>query len=263
MSTVKEKKGHSLVVKCQGNKGIVDLFDERFDNLVFQKFRSRKRLDEATTWKYRTDADEIYVHLNYKNENHYLQIDYAPGTMKLISKAQFNGETVPSRRSARKAAHDASAIRETMIAAADYEIHASDKKQIPVHSLVLRTYWELFRDQYDEKASVVNLEHPACDVENATDVLIMADTYGVAELAAMAADEVLKLPQGSLELSDLVSSWQAVRKVKNDDVKTFFAAEIAAKKPQVKDAKQAKALFSELSSEDALELYFETLNISK
>lgn len=213
-----------------------------------------------------------YVTLTQNNTYHVV-VNLTNGNMTQQTFAYFDSRR--PKKTVRKAGHDLSDVRK-MTDDADFKINCNDGNSVPVHSLIMKTYWPFFRammeaDSVEKKDMQLNLEFPSTwvevlvsylygqpvemDFEQATGVCVLGDMYQLPELAEMATEVVTTTPSGKLTLEEAISGWQNGHAARNEKVKTFLAKEIAQKK---KD----EAGFENLTTEEMKQLYFDTLKVS-
>lgn len=240
-----------------------------------------------TLWKYYAIDGSLYIHLRHLNESWYALILPQLMTGQLIDAATYqkhlnggvNVKSVPKR-----APHNLSEVRK-MSDDVDFHIECLDGVRIPVHSLILKTYWPFFKammqnDCVESNDKVLKLDYPAdwvevlvsfiygqdvkMDFEQATGLLIVAEMYQLPKLVEMATEEIMSSSSSndSISLEDALTGWKRAFEAHNDQVTAFLAGKVAAKQSQFGQSDEEKAVFAQLSTEEALGLYFDTLKIS-
>ena len=221
----------------------------------------------------------------FMGEDHYLRIGWALNLMVLIDRETWDaglGAESPRKSTIRKAARDLCDVRRDMMADADFHIECSDNEKIPVHSLIMKTYWPFFKsmmenDCAESSEKVLKLDYPSdwievlvsfvygqsfqMTFEQAAGLLVLGEMYQLPALAEMAADEIMSSPKGSLKLEEALLGWRQAHEAQNIKVKTFLATEIASRQSQKGLSDEDKGLFAQLSAEEAVGLYFDTLSI--
>lgn len=246
------------------------------------------RVFSKPSWKYYVVKDILYVHLSLSNGSWYVMVTPNLAVIavgKLITSATYLEHLYgpkPIKAPPKRASHNLSEIRK-MTDDADFHIECLDNVRIPVHSLVLKTYWPFFRTMMQNNCAesnekVLELDYPAdwieamvsfiygqdveMSFEQATGLIEVAEKYQLLELANMATEEIVGSPKDSITLEAALTGWKRAFKAQNDIVMTFLAGQIATKQSQFGQSDKEKAAFSQLSTEEALGLYFDTLKIS-
>lgn len=181
----------------------------------------------------------------------------------------------------RKAAHDLGDVRRNMMADTDFHIECAGNVRISVHSLIMKTYWPFFKsmiekDSAESDEKFLKVDYPADWIEvrvsyiygqsyqmtfkQATGLLVPGEMNQLPALAEMAADEITSAPKGSLDLEESLSGWRKAYEAQNSKVKTFLAT-IVTGNSQKGLSEEDKELFAQLSAEEAVGLYFDTLSI--
>lgn len=228
-------------------------------------------------WKTFVLENSCYVHTVINGLDYYVLIDLLTGKMIHQSPKVFNDVLAALKaQPVHRAAHDLSEIRK-MKDDADFKIACRDGISIPVHSLVMKTYWPFFRammnlDSVEKREMVLNLDFPSnwvevlvsyiygepveMDFEQATGVCVLGDMYQLPELAELATQVVTTVPSGSITLEEALAGWQNGHGARNERVKAFLAKEVALKQ------KGQENKLGDLSVEEMRELYMDTLKIS-
>lgn len=242
------------------------------------------RVTREPSWKYYVVQDTLYVHLTLSSGSWFVMITPSPSEGKLITSATYLKHLYESKKKAtpKRASHNLSAVR-NMSDDADFHIECLDNVRIPVHSLILKTYWPFFKtmmqnDCAESNDKVLKLDYPAdwievlvsfiysqdvqMSFEQATGLLVVAEMYQLSELTDMATDEILGCAKDSITLEAALTGWVRAFQAQNEKATAFLAGQVASKQSQFGQSDGEKAAFSDLSAEEALGLYFDTLKIS-
>lgn len=234
-------------------------------------------------WKYYAHLGNLYVHLRHPSESWYVLIIPFLTAGKLIDAAAYRAhldsaiqKTVPP-----KASRLVSEIRK-MSDDVDFHIECLDGVRIPVHGLILKTYWPFFRtmmqnDCAESNDKVLRLDYPAdwlevlvsfiygqdadMSFEQAAGLLVVAQMYQLPELVDMATAKIVNSPKDSISLEAALTGWKLAFEAQNEKATAFLAGIVAAKQSQFGQSDEEKALFSQLSTEEALGLYFATVKM--
>lgn len=223
-------------------------------------------------WRYYCHNESLYVFLKYKGKHYYFKIQLDTSTAQLISERDYTQNvTAPPpcdpHLNNRRANHSVSDVREKMISKADFHIECNDNVRIPVHSLIMQTYWPWFdtmmqSDFAEVQKKVLKLDYPSdwievvvsyvygqtveMTFEQATGLVVVAEMYQLPELAKMASDEIMKAPRDAIALDEAVLGWKRAHEARNEPVKAFLARNIAHKKPQIENNDDDKRAFEPL-----------------
>lgn len=247
-------------------------------------FGTGTQVTREPLWKYYVVQGTLYVHLSLSSGSRFVMITPSLSEGKLIASATYLKHLyeLVNKKTPKRASHALSAVR-NMSDDADFHIECLDQVRIPVHSLILKTYWPFFKtmmhnDCAESNDKVLKLDYPAdwievlvsfiygqdvqMTFEQATGLLGVAEMYQLSELADMATDEIVGSPKDSITLEAAITGWKRAFQAHNEKVTAFLARQVASKQSQFGQSEKEKAAFSDLSAEEALGLYFDTLKIS-
>lgn len=159
----------------------------------------------------------------------------------------------------------------------DFTIVCKDDKTIPVHSLILTTFWPFFAkmmsNECKEKTDkVLRLDYPAewvqvlvayiykqpfeVSFEQSVGVAQLANQYMLPELEKEVFSRLEKMVSSETTVAELLQAWETSRQVGNDKMKVFFAKLIG---PMVK--KDNGDALKGLNVEQLLELFVDALSV--
>lgn len=161
--------------------------------------------------------------------------------------------------------------------ASDFTITCNDDVTIPVHVAVLSSFWPFFTkmmsnecaEKVDKRlhldfpsvwvqqlVSHVYKQKPKMTFDEATGVLILSHMYLLPELGAEASQQIQGLVSDKTTLADLILGWERSREACTDELKLFFARQIAKR-----DREEQREALKDLKEEQVLELYFDTVGL--
>lgn len=186
-----------------------------------------------------------------------------------------------------KAYHDVSKLR-AQTAYYDFSIVCGDDHKIPVHSLVLKTYWPYFdsmmeNDCQESSEKVLKLDYPKEWVEKLvsyvygevldltfdelTGLAYLGELYQLPEMVDMLAKEIMDIgPDMSLE--EVILAWKRTFPVKNQSLKSRLTrlAFVKNKEREKSQAEESEGSISDLydilTTQEAVGLFQATLSMT-
>lgn len=164
----------------------------------------------------------------------------------------------------------------------DFSICCEDVS-IPVHSLVMKTFWPYFKSMSESDCSetaekTLKLDSPASwvqklvsylygeelelDFDEMTGLMKLGALYQLPELAEMTAKEILSVPKYSLGLEEVIAGWKRASEVGQQEVKKHLAMIIVGKhKSDKSELTGFLEKYEGFETHEALELLYDTLSI--
>lgn len=166
---------------------------------------------------------------------------------------------------------------------ADFTITCEDTS-IPVHSLVMKTFWPYFKSLSETKCvemteNRLKLDYPAAWIEKLvsylygeklllsfdelTGLMVLGDLYQLPALSEMASLELLGVSESSVTLEEVITGWQKASQVNKPLVKKHLAKIIVTKHKEDKtiDTEGLLAKYDTFETREALELFFDSLGL--
>lgn len=178
-----------------------------------------------------------------------------------------------------KAPQNVTAIR-NLISDADFSIVCSNEVSVPVHSLVLKTYWPYFRilsetNCFETTEKTLKFDYPESWVLNLvgylygeeinpgfdelTGLMLLAELYQLPELFKKTTAEILTRPK-DIQLEECFTSWHRSYQASNEPLKKHFAKLIVSKvEGEFREA--VTSYCTDFSAHESLGLYLDTLEL--
>ncbi|KAG5362410.1 hypothetical protein CJU90_5116 [Yarrowia sp. C11] len=105
--------------------------------------------------------------------------------------------------------------------------------------------------------SIYKQREPVLTFDEATGLLILAEIYLLPDSSREAIYNIKQLVNDETSFEDLLLGWKRAREAHNDEMKQFFAQQIASKNPM-----SQPELFDGWDRDMLLDLYFNTLAVN-
>lgn len=149
-----------------------------------------------------------------------------------------------------KAKRDVSLVR-AKTESCDFFIVCQNEISIPVHSLILTTYWPYFEsmmsnDCLEKRDRVLTLDYPELwvqklvsylygeelklDFDEMTGLMVLGELYQLPDLVELMTGEILAVPDNTVSLSEVVSGWKRANEASNDKIRLHLARAIVSKR---------------------------------
>lgn len=151
-----------------------------------------------------------------------------------------------------KAKRDVSLVR-SRTESCDFLIVCQNEVSIPVHSLILTTYWPYFEsmmenDCLEKRDKVLTLDYPdswvqklvsylygeelELNFDEKTGLMVLGELYQLPDLVELMTGEILAVPDTTVSLSEVVSGWKRANEASNEKIRRRLAKTIVLKRSE-------------------------------
>lgn len=304
MKLEQEVKGNSVKVIVSEHTHVILQLDDSctdtrhrpYDEMTRNKFYG----DKEYTWKYLVDLKKTSVYFSLsqnKCSTLYFQFKISHFQLVKMSADQYNEETemcifeylkdkygekihIPSHTEV----SNVTKIR-SQVSDCDFTIECAGKVSIPVHSLVLKTFWPYFKTLTDSDCvevanKTLKLDFPeswVCNLvrylygetlklnfDQLTGLMLLGELYQLPKLVGLVSCKLLSTPLDDLPLKDLVAGWQRAAQARHEVSKRLLAKSIIAKAKKSSKLvveEEVISLCDEFTSQEALALFCDVISL--
>ncbi|KAG5357929.1 hypothetical protein CJU89_4419 [Yarrowia sp. B02] len=158
----------------------------------------------------------------------------------------------------------------------DFTICSRNKTIIPVHKIVMSTYWPHFSSITEPGDRIMNVDYNTdiveamvaflygqelhVDYKQAIELLKLSGEYGLTFLSKQAY-KVVKASRKQLSLEDCVDGWKNARTSNHTEAKMFFARLLAEKTKDCVNGRPIMRDFDGMTQDETLELLIDAMKV--